>query len=265
MNKINITSCIVRRPIISFVILTYLISWSIWSLGYYLGDDKIGVPFLIIGGFGPAIAALTIERLNHSSELKLKLFNLKSSLPNYLLSVLIFPILFLILILFLVLFMGYPQPDFSQISLINLMFLIPVNILFGGALGEEIGWRGFLLVRLNEQYSNMISSIFVGVIWALWHLPLFLTDTYQNPMMQYLVIVILISFLFTFLLNRTINSIWPVVLLHASFNISIMLIGGLFPESEGVLEDDWNYFILLLIVIILFGYVLKSLKTSNNV
>ncbi len=254
----------VKRPIISFVILTYLISWSVWCVGYYLGDHKIGVPFLIIGSFGPAIAALTIERLSQSSELKIKIFNLSSSLPNYLLSVLIFPVLFLLLILFLVLYMGYPQPDFSQISIINLVFLIPVNILFGGALGEEIGWRGFLLVKLNEQYSNMISSIFVGIIWALWHFPLFLTDTYQNPMMQYLVIVILISFVFTFLLNRTINSIWPVVLLHASFNISNMLMGVLFPESDGILEDDWNYFILFLIVIILFGYALKRIKIPNK-
>jgi len=244
--------------------LTYLISWSAWSVGYYLGDDNIGIPFLLIGGFGPAIAGLIIERLNYSSDLILKIFNLRSSLPNYFLSVLIFPIIFMILILFLVLYQGYPEPDFSQISMINLVFLILGNILFGGALGEEIGWRGFLLTKLKGQYSDIVSSVFVGITWALWHLPLFLTNTYHNPMMQYLVIVVLISFIFTFLLNRTINSIWPVVLLHASFNISNMIIGRLFPESDGILENDWNYFILLLLVIILFGYALKSLKTSNN-
>lgn len=255
----------VKKPIISFIILTYTISWSVWSLGYYLGGDKIGLPFLIIGSFGPTIASLTIERLSHSSDLKMKIFNLSSSFPNYLLSIFVFPILFLLLILFLVLYMGYPQPDFSQISVINLVFLIPINILFGGALAEEIGWRGFLLVKLNKRFSNMISSIFVGAIWALWHLPLFLTDTYQNPMIQYLAIVILISFLFTFLFNRTLKSIWPVVLLHASFNISNMLIGDLFPESDGVLERDWNYFILLLIVIIFFGYVLKRFKNNKNI
>ena len=45
-----------------------------------------------------------------------------------------------------------------------------------GGLGEELGWRGFLLPRLQARHNALVSSIIVGMLWGLWHAPLFLIE-----------------------------------------------------------------------------------------
>lgn len=57
-------------------------------------------------------------------------------------------------------------------SLWSVALIFAFNLLFGGTLGEEIGWRGFALPRLLEKFSPLQASFILGVVWALWHLPI---------------------------------------------------------------------------------------------
>lgn len=229
-----------------FIIYSYFISWFLWMTGYFITGDSIPMLFLILGTFGPAIAALIISKKEGNlSEFLESIRTFKSSSSSYLIALFIFPFVLFLLLVFLVFNADY-RIDLTHFSIVNLMILFPINVILGGALGEEVGWRGYLLKKLLTKYSAFHASLIVGVIWSIWHLPLFLTKTYENPIIQYFFIVIIMSFLFTRISQIGSKSLWPVVILHASFNTSNLMIGILFPDTDGILETDWYYLLPIL-------------------
>jgi membrane protease YdiL (CAAX protease family) len=62
------------------------------------------------------------------------------------------------------------QPLYMFVPLFIMKFVLDAG------LGEELGWRGFLLPRLQARYNALVSSLIVGVVWGLWHLPLFMLE-----------------------------------------------------------------------------------------
>lgn len=98
------------------------------------------------------------------------------------------------------------------------------------ALGEEIGWRGFLVPELAKAYSFTQTGLISGVIWVLWHSPLILFADYNNTgaprwfgLLCFVVMVIGVSFVFAWLRLRS-GSLWPAVLFHASHNLFVQTI-----------------------------------------
>ena len=94
---------------------------------------------------------------------------------------------------------------------------LPLLIL--GPLSEEIGWRGYALERLQTRWNALTSSLIVGLVWALWHLPLFMmvgTSQYELglPFISFLAGIMANSVLYTWLYNNTKQSIWSAILLH---------------------------------------------------
>jgi hypothetical protein len=88
-----------------------------------------------------------------------------------------------------------------------------------GPISEELGWRGYLLYKLQSKWTALTSSVFIGVVWAFWHLPLFfLVGTSQHelhlPFVGFLAGTVAISVIFTWINNNTDDSIWAAILLH---------------------------------------------------
>jgi membrane protease YdiL (CAAX protease family) len=102
------------------------------------------------------------------------------------------------------------------------------------ATGEEIGWRGYALPRLQANLSALTSALIVGVMWALWHLPLFFIAGLPQtllPFVLFLVWIVSQSVIFTWVYNGTQGSLLFAIVLHAAINLSIQLF-SIMPAEE---------------------------------
>lgn len=173
----------------NFVVLTYALSWSIWIAGWLLAGKptETGTSFtmmaaIFLGSFAPGLVALILlARSGGTNAVQAWLSSFvrfRCGWPAYAAALLPFPIALLILT---VLFGYVPIPNAAGGDAPELFYLtiFPVSILNGaatvimgaGPLGEEGGWRGYLLPRLLETHGEWRSSLIVGAVWSLWHLP----------------------------------------------------------------------------------------------
>ena len=121
--------------------------------------------------------------------------------------------------------MGGPALSVGM-PLLGVLSMLAFHIFPGSALGEEIGWRGYALPRLQAGRSALGASLILGVIWALWHLPLWLTGAPGRTLILYaafVVSVIALSVILTWVYNSTGGSLLMVVLLHATQNLPLTL------------------------------------------
>jgi len=103
-----------------------------------------------------------------------------------------------------------------------------------GPLGEEAGWRGYALPRLQRCFGPLKGTLILGVLWAAWHLPLFLISGYGGgSFLTYLALVSALAFVMTTAWNLSRGSVVVAILLHAVFNASGAILGG-FIGSGGV-------------------------------
>lgn len=108
-------------------------------------------------------------------------------------------------------------------------FGIPTTMVFivigtlAWTLGEELGWRGFLVPRLYERWGYAGTSLAVGLLWAVWHYPVLLGADYNAgtpapyAIACFTVMVVGLSFVMTWLRMAS-GSLWPCVILHAVHN-----------------------------------------------
>jgi membrane protease YdiL (CAAX protease family) len=104
---------------------------------------------------------------------------------------------------------------------------------FTGAMGEELGWRGFLLSHLQRRLSPRVAAVVMAIAWALWHLPAFffpgLVQQHMPPA-AFLLMVAAFGIFLALLLNRTRGHLVSTMLAHFSFNMSLA-VGGAIPGS----------------------------------
>lgn len=104
--------------------------------------------------------------------------------------------------------------------------------------GEEIGWRGYALPRLQQGQSALTATLILGTVWALWHLPAFFyRDTYMamglvTGLPLFLLSLLAASIMFTWLYNSTQGSLLMVIVFHALFDLlSVSRAGGGYAAS----------------------------------
>lgn len=106
------------------------------------------------------------------------------------------------------------------------------------ALGEEIGWRGFLLPRLTGRFGFNIGCLISGCIWAVWHYPALLLADYNSgtpkpyALTCFTLMVIAMAFVMGWLRLKS-KSLWPCALLHASHNLFVQAIFDQLTKPAG--------------------------------
>ncbi len=99
-----------------------------------------------------------------------------------------------------------------------------------GPLGEELGWRGYLLPRLSDTIGGLEAALLIGVIWAAWHIPLFWaplgtrvsgTSISARAISEFTAEVTAMSVILTWLMFHTDGSLWIAVLFHAAWNADL--------------------------------------------
>jgi hypothetical protein len=137
----------------------------------------------------------------------------------------------------------------GAIPLPKLMMVFVFFAILDGPLGEEIGWRGFLLPKLLERRGPLAASLVVGVVWYLWHLPLYLaTGRYEMTatfLLGYLVQNVAWSLLHTWFFRRSGGSAFLAVFLHTAGNYSVYLLVTLFPALEQAPATEATYVAVL--------------------
>jgi membrane protease YdiL (CAAX protease family) len=112
-------------------------------------------------------------------------------------------------------------PTFGSAPWVLLWAAALLSTVIGGQAGEEIGWRGYALPRLAPRLGLGGASHLLGVIWAVWHLPLFYlpgADSYGQSFPAYLLQVTAFSVAIAWLYARTHGSLLLVMLMHAAIN-----------------------------------------------
>jgi uncharacterized protein len=104
-------------------------------------------------------------------------------------------------------------------------------VIFILVVGEELGWRGYALPQLLERWSPLTSSLILGLLWGLWHLPTFLvpgTPQYGLPLSAFILLTVEYSILLTWLYLHTKGSVLLATLCHGAINLSQgLFLGGI--------------------------------------
>jgi uncharacterized protein len=268
-----------NNRVFTFLLITCGWSWISWCVGLYyladgINDESINqfIKYFYIGVYGPFIGAILTTiyfgSLSEAWVLLKKLFIWRFPLINY---VVVFMLPLALLGSGIVLysyFMGSPGAFEKQV-----VWTIPLTLwrcLYAGPLGEELGWRGFLLPELQKNNSAIKSSIIVGFIHFSWHLPLFwapfgtlLSGQSVSPLLiaTYVMLVISWSCIQTWLVNNSNGSVLIAILFHLFVNAGVALI--FFPDIYSNPYYAKTVYYLSAVITIPFAIFL-CLKTKLN-
>jgi uncharacterized protein len=249
----------VRAQVATYLLLVFAFSSVFYFLVLRAHTLGAGAGLYVTGiMWCPALAAIATLKLNHRD---LRELGWKWPQSPYALQSWFIPLLYATIayaIVWIAGFGGFPNHDFMN-QLVTRMglrvspqFSTIVYILLGGsfglarslatALGEEIGWRGFLVPELFKTTNFTATALISGVVWACWHYPILIWGDYNSGtptwfgLTCFTVLVWSISFVFAWMRLKS-GSLWTGALLHASHNLYIQ---GIFtPLTRNTGKTAW--------------------------
>ena len=253
-----------NHPVAAFFLLAYTISWLGFLPTIAGFDSAFGGVNLLVAQFGPAIAGfLTLWYTGGSiREWAGRIVRWRVPLRWWLVTLAIPIFIFGTTSLGFTL-LGY-QPELTRLPdplTTFLPTLIGLSLLAG--LGEEPGWRGFSLPKLQVRYGALGGTLILGTVWALWHIPVFFVDPRSSHGITDPVIlgglilltaigIILYSFFYTWVYNNT-GSVLLMMVLHGGFNTATV---HLMPFADEIVFGPTYTTLLLLQVSVLVVAVL---------
>ena len=234
ISKITGTKDVKNNALVKWIV--FLIVWLIASITFvinYLVKVSSFSLIIMIGGIVVGLLPSIVISSGFSQNLDIKKVFQSYLKPSGHLGYYLFAILYLPLVLLLGisinLLIGQSVIWIALPSGFELFGYIIITILytffFGGGTNEEPGWRGFALPKLQAKFSPLIASLILGIIWGLWHAPIYLPQ--YGSIFQFTIFLLntlKITIMLTWLYNRTEGSVLATALLHSIGNLSFEFI-----------------------------------------
>jgi len=205
-----------------FFALAFAITWlvqlpaALVVLGVLPGPIDRFVPLAGIGAFGPLIAAVLVARRSPGGGGLLAALKTWRVGAKWYVVALALPAAILAAGMAVYTLLGgdgawfYPPTNGERIAA---LIVFPI--------GEEVGWRGLALPRLQQRHGPIAASVILGVLWGLWHIPMFVMA--GGTALVFAVSMVMLvagSFMFTWLFNHTRGSLLLAILLHMGVHLS---------------------------------------------
>ncbi len=202
-----------RHPLVAYFVLAYALTWWIYPL------LQISPLIGLAGLFGPALAGITMAAITDGRSGVTALLNRtvrwRVGLPWYAVALGLPAVVALVTTGLAVVF-GVGILQLGQVSVLDFVLFVLV-------VGEEVGWRGYALPKLLQTRSVVVSSLILGLLWGLWHLPtFFISATPQQglPIIAFVLLTIEYSIILSWLFLHTRGSVLIATLCHGAINLS---------------------------------------------
>jgi len=244
-----------RYPLTYFFALAYAWTWICWWSVFADASGRLSLPvpkeyLATLGQFGPFAAAIVVTYATSGRaglcELMNRLMRWRAHPVWIVVSLLLLPGTMLTAIFLYAYFKG----TIATLRFHDLWVTLPAHfiysLLLGGPLGEEPGWRGFALPRMEARYGAVPASIWLGLLEAGWHLPLWWLYPSPCPFPLFVAGAVLLVFLFTWLFNHTHGSVFYTLIFHTSLTVASVRL----PQAPAY--HVWVLCILSVVLLILF-------------
>jgi uncharacterized protein len=274
----NVTIFIKRHSLIIGIILMFLYTWTIDLSNSGVLPFQVPFTLYITLGWGFIFVSLFMTWLtlgkNEMAKLFKRFFLWRVHWKWYLIAILLLPTLRFASV-FLTSWLTRVPVDFSHPMVRDvvpldapLLALVIPWILFEVLTnGEEIGWRGYVLPRLQAKYNALISSLIVGVVWSVWHLPKFMGTgiSDERSFIWFTLAHLALAILYTSLYNNTRGSLLLVVLFHATENTAGMFLPIQFAVPGGIAQNMLIVlYILAAVVVVMIAGAARLSRTEEK-
>jgi uncharacterized protein len=264
-----------RNPIV-FFLLTFAYSWILWlpsilsGLGIVSVDTEAYTAVVVpIGAFAPMLAAITLIARQHGAKESWRFirqaFDFHAK-PIYFGVALFLPILIHAITHYLAPAMGLTVAD-SLIPadlpvpsiLLAILYFLAMAFIGGGQ--EEFGWRGYAQRPLQERIGVIPASLLIGVMWGLWHLPLWIMPGEPHatyPFLAFLTMTTGISVVYAWLFNGSGQKISIVIIFHAMNNTAAPFLPYLRWEDGQPETAYWLYAAVNVVFALVFAFLIRQ-------
>lgn len=258
-----------QHPLVLFFILAFLFPWLVWgtTIAQSRGILQFHVPQSLAFWIGLNLATYITAAITGGLPAVKDIFNriirwrVK---PIWYITALLFTGVIGILAIGIHIILGGTNTVGGLLTLKNLLPSLLFQIFFF-LLTEETAWRGFALPRLQARYNGLNSSLILGILWGLWHLPLvFIPGSFQStvPFIGFILSAIATSILMTWVFNHSRGSVLIAAIFHGATDASIAFLNVM----TGDLRLFWVFIIVqwIAVVIIVLTQGAAHLSRSND-
>jgi len=270
------------RAALGFFALTYVISWMCFAAAFVMVRGRVSaaagtrLPLLVLGLFGtfsPSIVGLGVtarsEGVAGIHTLLERLFKWRVGVRWYVFAAgYLATIKIGVALVHRIAIGSWPRFGVEPWYILAIATVLSTPV----QAGEEIGWRGFALPRLAARLGLARASLLLGIVWAIWHLPLFFVpgvDNYGQSFVIFALQVTAISVPMAWLYARTNGSLLLVMLMHGASNQTRNIVPSAVPATAHPLAlstylPAWLTVTLLWIAACYFLFRMPNIRYSNR-